>query len=89
MVGGRADDQKPRISIARVDDQLYAFDDLCTRTDEPCPLSEGLLAGTTIMRQYRGSRLDIDSGAVINGPATAALNVYEVRDVGGTVQVRA
>ena len=43
------DDRKLRISVARVDDRLYAFDDLCTCTGVPCPLSGGLLAGTTIM----------------------------------------
>ena len=31
-------DRKLRISIARVDGRLYAFDDLCTCTDEPCSL---------------------------------------------------
>ena len=35
-------DHKLRISIARVDDRLYAFDDLCTCTDQACPLSGGL-----------------------------------------------
>jgi 3-phenylpropionate/trans-cinnamate dioxygenase ferredoxin subunit len=44
------DDRKVRISVARVADRLYAFDDLCTCTiQEACPLSGGLLAGTTIM----------------------------------------
>ena len=42
-------DHKLRISIARVDGRLYAFGDLCPRTDEPCPLSGGLLTGTAIM----------------------------------------
>ena len=77
------DDRKLRISIARVDGRLYAFDDLCTCADEPCPLSGGLLTGTTIMCQCHGSRFDITTGAVINGPATEALNVYEVQEVDG------
>jgi hypothetical protein len=33
------DDRKLRVAIARVDDRLYAFDDLCTCTNERCPLS--------------------------------------------------
>ena len=40
-------DRKLRISIARVDGRLYAFDDLCTCSAAPCPLSGGLLTGTT------------------------------------------
>ena len=82
-------DRKLRISIARVDDHLHAFDDLCTCTDEPCPLSGGLLAGTTVMCQCHGSRFDIATGAVIHGPATEALHVYEVREAEGSIQVRA
>jgi 3-phenylpropionate/trans-cinnamate dioxygenase ferredoxin component len=83
------EDQKLRVSIARVDDRLYAFDDLCTCADRACPLSGGLLTGTTIMCQCHGSRFDITSGAVINGPATEALKVYEVQEAEGSIQLRA
>ena len=83
------DDRKLRISVARVDGRLYAFDDLCTCADEACPLSGGLLTGTTIMCQCHGSRFDITTGAVINGPATEALNIYEVQEVDGRIQIRA
>ena len=83
------DDRKLRVSVARVGDHLYAFDDLCTCADRGCPLSGGLLTGTTIMCQCHGSRFNIVSGAVINGPATDALNVYEAREANGDVQIRA
>ena len=83
------DDLKRRISVARVGTGLYAFDDLCTCADRACPLSGGLLTGTTIMCQCHGSRFDITTGAVINGPATEALNLYEVREVDGGIQIRA
>ena len=83
------DDRKLRISVARVDDRLYAFDDLCTCDDRSCPLSAGRLTGTTIMCQCHGSRFDITTGAVISGPATRALEAYDVQEVGGNVQIRA
>jgi nitrite reductase/ring-hydroxylating ferredoxin subunit len=83
------EDRKLRVSVARIGDRLYAFDDLCTCADEACPLSGGLLTGTTLMCQCHGSRFDITTGAVINGPATEALNVYEVQEVDGSVQIRA
>ena len=81
------DDRKLRIAIARVNDRLYAFDDLCTCTREACPLSGGLLTGTTVMCQCHGSRFDIATGAVLNGPATEALTVYELQEADGTIHV--
>jgi nitrite reductase/ring-hydroxylating ferredoxin subunit len=82
-------DLKVRITIARVGGRLYAFDDLCTCTTEPCPLSGGLLTGTTLMCQCHGSKFDVTTGAVLRGPATQALNTYEVQEADGAVQVRA
>ena len=83
------DDRKLRVSVARVGDRLYAFDDLCTCADQACPLSGGLLTATTIMCQCHGSRFDIITGAVINGPATDALHVYQVREIDDSIQIRA
>jgi nitrite reductase/ring-hydroxylating ferredoxin subunit len=82
------EDRKLRVSIARVDGRLYAFDDLCTCAPEACPLSGGLLTGTTIMCQCHGSQFDIITGAVIDGPATKALNVYEVQEANRLVRIR-
>jgi nitrite reductase/ring-hydroxylating ferredoxin subunit len=41
------------------------------------------------MYQCHGSRFDITTGSVINGPATQALNVYEIKEVDGSIQIRA
>src|ERR1700729_3389706 len=81
------DDHKRRISIARVDDRLYAFDDLCTCPGIACPLSGGLLTGTTIMCQCHGSEFDITTGAVVSGPAPQPLHVYEVQVVDGRILI--
>ncbi len=80
------EDLKHRVSIARVDGTLYAFDDLCTH--EQCPLSAGLLTGTTLMCQFHGSQFDITSGAVLRGPASDALATYDVQEKDGKIQVR-
>jgi len=81
-------DRKLRIAVARIGDRLYAFDDLCTCADQACPLSGGLLTGTTIMCQCHGSRFDVTTGAVINGPASTALTMYEVQERDGGIQLR-
>jgi 3-phenylpropionate/trans-cinnamate dioxygenase ferredoxin component len=84
------EDRQLRISVARVGDRLYAFDGLCTCSDQgACPLSGGLLTGTTLMCQCHGSRFDVATGAVINGPATTPLGIYDVQEVEGDIQVRA
>ena len=80
------EDMKQRVSVARVGGKLYAFDDLCPH--EACPLSAGLLTGTTLKCQCHGSQFDVTSGAVLHGPATKALNTYEVREENGQIQVR-
>jgi len=77
------DDRKRRIAVAQVDDRLYAFDDLCTCPGNACPLSGGLLTGTTIMCQCHGSEFDITTGAVVSGPALQPLTVYDVQEVIG------
>lgn len=69
-----------------VEVKLYAFDDLAPNSG--CPLSAGLLTGTTIMSQCNGSQFDITDGAVPRGPATLGLATYEVREPHGEIQVR-
>jgi 3-phenylpropionate/trans-cinnamate dioxygenase ferredoxin component len=80
------DDLKRRVSVASAGGKLYAFDDLCTH--EACPLSSGLLTGTTIMCQCHGSQFDITTGAILRGPAIEPLTTYEVCEVDGEIQVR-
>jgi len=82
-------DRKLRISVARADGQYYAFDDLCTCPGHSCPLSGGLLTGTTIMCQCHGSEFDVATGAVVSGPASRPLKVYAVRVTEGSIRIRA
>jgi 3-phenylpropionate/trans-cinnamate dioxygenase ferredoxin component len=82
------EDLKQRVGVARVGDGLYAFDELCTCAANSCPLSAGLLAGTTLMCQCHGSSYDVTTGAVLQGPATRSLTSYDVQEVDGRIQIR-
>jgi nitrite reductase/ring-hydroxylating ferredoxin subunit len=82
-----ATDFKRRFAVARINDRLHAFDDLCTCAGQACPLSAGLLTGTTLMCQCHGSRFNGTTGAVINGTATEPLKCYLVREVDGEMQI--
>jgi nitrite reductase/ring-hydroxylating ferredoxin subunit len=78
------EDLKRRVSVARVGRNLFAFDDMY----QGYPLSGGLLTGTTLMSQFDGSQFDLETGAVLRGPATVALKMYEVRERDGKIEVR-
>ena len=80
------EDLKRRVSIARVGGKLYAFDDMCPH--DGAPLSAGLLTGTTLMCQCDGSQFDVTTGRVLRGPATKPLEMHEVREAKGEMQIR-
>lgn len=80
------EDLKRRIAVARVDGAIHAFDDI--RPETHCPLSSGLLTGTRIMSQCDGSTFDIETGAIVRGPATLPLTTHEARERDGRIEVR-
>lgn len=79
-------DLKRRVSVTKVDDQLYAFDDLCP--EHNCALSAGLLTDTTLMCQVGGCEFDITTGKVTKGPATTDLGSYPVRETDGSLEAQ-
>jgi nitrite reductase/ring-hydroxylating ferredoxin subunit len=56
-----------RVTLARVNDQFYAFDDTCTHMG--CSLASGDLDDITVTCACHGSQFDVRSGAVLRGPA--------------------
>jgi 3-phenylpropionate/trans-cinnamate dioxygenase ferredoxin subunit len=80
------EDRKTRILVTCAGGRLYAFNNLCAH--EACPLSAGLLTGTTIMCQCHGSRFDITTAAIINGAATEPVNVHQMKEAEGEIQAR-
>lgn len=78
------EDLKIRVAVARVGGTLYAFDDLHADGS----LSAGLLDGTTIMSQCDGTKFDVTSGQVLEGPGTEPLGSYPAREAEGRIEVQ-
>lgn len=74
-----------QVAIANVDGNLHAFDDLCTH--QQCSLAEGDLDDTILECPCHGSRFNITTGEAVNGPATDPVDVFEVRELDGQLQV--
>ncbi len=75
-----------QIGVARVEGALYGFSDVCTHRG--CTLvAGGELDGTEIQCECHGSIFDIRTGAVVEGPATVAIEVYPARELDGQIQI--
>lgn len=53
------------------------------------PLSEGTLKDGSVVCPWHGSEFALEDGRVINGPATQAQPTFEVRERGGSIEVKA
>jgi nitrite reductase/ring-hydroxylating ferredoxin subunit len=74
-----------QLAIANVDGTLHAFDDTCTH--QGCSLAEGELEETIVECPCHGSRFDITTGEAVRGPATDPVDIFEVREAEGALQV--
>jgi nitrite reductase/ring-hydroxylating ferredoxin subunit len=74
------------VAVARVEGDLYAFSDICTHRG--CNLAAGgEIDGMTIECECHGSVYSMETGEVVNPPATEPIATFEVREVDGDVQV--
>jgi nitrite reductase/ring-hydroxylating ferredoxin subunit len=81
----RADIDGIVITIAKVDGQLYGFQEFCTHRYGP--LSEGVLKGIVIEWPWHRSCFDVRSGKVTQGPAKVDLKTYPVKIVDDKISV--
>lgn len=76
------------IAVARIEGQVYAFSDICTHRH--CNLSMGgEIEGTTIQCECHGSMFSMETGEVIEGPATEPIQTFGVREQDGQIQIEA
>jgi nitrite reductase/ring-hydroxylating ferredoxin subunit len=78
-VGGK------EICVAKVGDKYYAIGNRCTHMS--CLLSEGTLEGTNVTCACHNSVFDVQTGAVVRGPAKKPEPLYQVKVDGQEVLV--
>jgi nitrite reductase/ring-hydroxylating ferredoxin subunit/uncharacterized membrane protein len=66
--------------------QVFALDDTCVHAG--CSLSGGSIEGRSIVCPCHGSQYELDSGSVINGPATQSEPTLNVRLRDGMIEVK-
>jgi len=81
----RVEIDKQVMTIARVDNHLYGFQEFCTHRFGP--LSEGSFHGFDVQCPWHNSCFDIRTGKVTNGPAKVDLKTFKIEMRDGKVGV--
>jgi uncharacterized membrane protein/nitrite reductase/ring-hydroxylating ferredoxin subunit len=71
------------MTIAKVEDQLFAFQEFCTHRFGP--LSEGTFDGFNVQCPWHNSCFDVRTGKVTNGPAKVDLKTFKIEQRDGRV----
>ena len=73
------------ITIAKIDENFYAFQEFCTHRFGP--LSEGAFEGLNVQCPWHNSCFDVRTGKVTQGPATVDLKSFKVETRDGKICV--
>lgn len=74
------------VLLARYQGTVYALANTCSHLGGP--LNEGRMDGCSVICPWHGSRFALDSGVMLDGPATVPEPRYDVRVRGGQIEVR-
>ncbi|MGA8383491.1 MAG: non-heme iron oxygenase ferredoxin subunit [Stellaceae bacterium] len=77
---------RERVVLANVEGAFYALRDVCGHRN--APLSRGRLDGCLIECPLHFAQFDIRTGALVAGPVSTAVAVYQVRIEGGTIYLK-
>jgi len=73
------------VALIRAGGRWFAYEDECTHAE--CPLSaDGEVDGTTLICNCHGSEFDLETGAVLLGPADEPLRARRVRVENGVLE---
>jgi len=81
----RVEIERQAMTIARIDNQLYGFQEFCTHRFGP--LSEGSFHGFNVQCPWHNSCFDVRTGKVTNGPAKVDLKIFKIETRDGKVGV--
>ncbi len=74
-----------RITVANVNGQLFAFDDLCTH--QRCSLGAGALDGSSVECPCHLGTFDVSTGAVVSGLPREAVRTWPVAARDGLLEI--
>lgn len=75
-----------KLLVANVGGKFYAVSSLCTHVGGP--LDKGPLEKTVVTCPWHGSKFDVTTGALVNGPAEKVLDKFEVKLEGTDILVK-
>jgi 3-phenylpropionate/trans-cinnamate dioxygenase ferredoxin subunit len=79
IAGGR------HLAIFHIGDRFFAIDNVCTHNR--MRLADGPVQGLVVTCRTHNSRFNLETGAVIKGPARKPVRTYPVHVAGETVEV--
>jgi len=74
-----------RLAIFHLGDRFFAIDNVCTHNR--MRLSDGPVQGLVVTCRTHNSRFNLETGAVVKGPARKPVRTYPMYVVGETVEV--
>ncbi len=76
-----------KLCVARVDGEVYAFDDNCSHRDFPLSLGEFDARACTVTCEWHGAAFDVRTGEPTCLPAVRPIPVFAARVADGAVWV--
>ncbi len=73
------------VTIVRIAEQLYAWEDRCTHDNEP--LAGGEIEGTEVICPRHGARFCLRTGEALTPPAYEPLRLFQARESSGRILV--
>lgn len=74
-----------RVLLVNLEGKYYAIDNICGHLG--CLLSDGTLLGDNIQCICHGSKYDVRTGSIINGPTRKPQSVFQIRIEGEQILV--